>query len=428
MAIRFSAPSKATVALLLLATASGCLTLSIYLFRNALETQPALTLDASQRKETLPIPLSLRERLKGGTLGHGQEKRFILNSEDLNVICRSALHHRRLEGLCHFDLTQASLVGEISVRLPGSLAGKYLNLSVLAQGDDQTHFQIVDLRVGTLRVSSPWALSFIRNSLLISPWRRYETLRERLIRDIHVSDGRLVIVLNWDRQLLSELRDLVTDAADKRRMRIYLERLSEILNDGTQNRYARLGTLTRPLFTLARERSRGNNEPVEENRAAIMVLSAYANGKDLHDVVDRDIRPNRRNVLLNKRIDTAKHFLAAAVLSMSGQSTLVEMVGLAKELQDTHDGSGFSFNDLAADEAGALFGKIAISDRDHARRVQDVLRQTEDESQFIPVLKDLPESMDADEFSEKFTSIGSPAYEAVRSEIRQRILALPIYR
>ena len=98
------------------------------------------------------------------------------------------------------------------------------------------------------------------------------------------------------------------------------------------------------------------------------------------------------------------------------------MVGLAKELQDTHDGSGFSFNDLAADEAGALFGKIAISDRDHARRVQDVLRQTEDESQFIPVLKDLPESMDADEFSEKFTSIGSPAYEAVRSEIRQRIL------
>ena len=81
MAIRFSAPSKATVALLLLATASGCLSLSIYLFRNALETHPALTLDTSLRKEPLPIPLSLRERLKGGTLGHGQEKRFILREE-----------------------------------------------------------------------------------------------------------------------------------------------------------------------------------------------------------------------------------------------------------------------------------------------------------------------------------------------------------
>lgn len=428
MAISIPAPSKASVLLLLFAIASGSLALSIYLYRNALEIHPALTLDALTRKDALPLPLSLRERLKGGTLGHGQEKRFILNSDDLNVICRSALHHRKLEGFCHFDLAQESLVGEITIRLPGRLSGKYLNLSVLAQSNDQAHFQILDLRLGNIRVSSAWALSLIQSSLLISPWRRYETLRERLIKDTRVADGRLVIVLNWDRQLLSELRELVTDAADKRRMRIYLERLSQILNDGTQNRYARLGTLTRPLFTLARERSRGNNEPIEENRAAIMVLSAYANGKDLHDVVDRDIRPIRRNVLLNKRIDTAKHFLAAAVLSMSGQSTLVEMVGLAKELQDTHDGSGFSFNDLAADEAGALFGKVAISDKDHARRVQDVLRQTEDESQFIPILKDLPESMDAEEFSQQFKMIGSPEYEAVRSEIRQRILALPIYR
>lgn len=277
-------------------------------------------------------------------------------------------------------------------------------------------------------MSTTWGLSLIRGALLVSPWRRYETLRERLIKDVHVSDGRLVIVLNWDRQLLAELRGVVTDAADKRRMRIYLARLSEILNDGSQNRYVRLGTLTRPLFSLARERSRGNNEPIEENRAAIMVLSAYTNGKDLHDVVDQDIRPIRRNVLLNKRMDTAKHFLAAAVLSMSGQSTLVAMVGLAKELQDTHDGSGFSFNDLAADEAGALFGKVAISDKDRARRLQDVLRQTEDESQFIPSLKDLPESMDSEEFIQQFKAIGSPEYEAVRNEIRQRILSLPIYR
>jgi len=428
MPFRISPLAKSSALKLLLAIAVGILFFGTYLYRNALETQPALTLDSSIRKDALPLPLSLRERLKGGTVGHGQEKRFILNAEDLNVICRSALHQRRLDGYCHFELTQESLIGEITIHLPGRFKGKFLNLSILAQGNDQARFQIVDLRIGTLRVSSAFGLSLIRGALRFSPWRRYEALRERLIKDMHVSDGRLVIVLNWDRQLLSELRGLVTDAVDKRRMRIYLSRLSEILHDGTQNRYVRLGTLTRPLFALARDRSRGNNEPIEENRAAIMVLSAYANGKDLHEVVDQDIRPIRRNVLLNKRIDTAKHFLAAAVLSMSGQSTLVAMVGLAKELQDTHDGSGFSFNDLAADEAGALFGKVAISDRDHARRLQDVLRQTEDESQFIPSLKDLPESMNSEEFTQQFKAIGSPEYESVRSEIRQRILALPIYR
>lgn len=421
-------PFRVSVALSLLAIASGVLSLGIYLYHNALDNRPVLTLESSTRKESLPLPLGLRERIKGGTLGHGQEKRFILNKEDLNVICRSAMHHRGLDGYCHFDLTQESLVGEMSLRLSGRLSGKYLNISLLAQGSDQDHFHIADLRVGNLRISSPWELSSIHNALLTSPWRRYETLRERLIKDMHVANERMVIVINWDRQLLSELRGLVTDAADTRRMRIYLGRLSELLSDAPPNRYVRLGSLTRPLFTLARERSRANNAPIEENRAAIMVLSAYANGKDLHDVVDRDIRPIRRNVLLNKRIDTAKHFLAAAVLSMSGQSTLVAMVGLAKELQDTHDGSGFSFNDLAADEAGALFGKAAISDRDHARRLQQVLSLSEDESQFIPSLKDLPESMDTEEFSQQFKAIGSPEYESVRSEIRQRILALPIYR
>ena len=398
-----------------------------YLIDLAIEDHPELTEEVRTQREAMPIPLSIRERIKGGTLGHGQEKRFILNSDDLNVICRSALIHRKLPGQCTFKLTQDSLIGEVTLPLNGRFTGKFLNISLLAQGSDAEHFHLADLRIGRIHASSDWHISLIRAALLVSPFRRYELFRSHLIRDIHVTDSRLVTVINWNRELLTELRDLVTDAADKRRIRVYLEELTRILDDGTQNRFIRLGALTRPMFTLARERSRRNNEPIEENRAAIMVLSAYANGKDLHEVVGTSTPPPKRNVLLNKRIDTAKHFLAASVLAMSGQSTLVEMIGLAKELQDTHDGSGFSFIDLAADEAGALFGKAAISSNDRARHVQEVLRQTDDESLFIPVLKDLPESMDPDKFSERFGAIGSPEYEALRSEIRNRIHALPIY-
>jgi hypothetical protein len=398
------------------------------LVAKALQDQPALTVDSTPQKGTMPLPLDLKERIKGGTLGHGQEKRFILNTEDLNVICRSALQRRKLTGQCYADLSQDSLVAEITFLLHGAFAGQYLNISLLAQGAEQNTFHIVDLRLGALRTSSPWILAIVQKALLFSPLRRYEILRERLIRDMHVADSRLFIVVNWDRKLLSELGGLVTDAADKSRMKLYLEHLAHALNDGTQNRFVRLGVLTRSMFALALERSRKNHEPIEENRAAILVLSAYANGKDLQDVVGSRMQPARRNVLLNKRIDTAKHFLAAAVLAMSGQSTLVEMVGLAKELQDTHDGSGFSFIDLAADEAGALFGKMAISSPQRAGRIEEILSQTEDESQFIPGLKDLPESLDPEEFTQQFTAIGSPAYEALRSEIRQRILALPIYQ
>ncbi|MDD1649738.1 MAG: hypothetical protein LUO80_05020, partial [Methylococcaceae bacterium] len=139
-------------------------------------------------------------------------------------------------------------------------------------------------------------------------------------------------------------------------------------------------------------------------------------------------QPARRGVLLNKRVDTAKHFLGAAAMAMSGQGTLVEMIGLAKELHDTHDGSGFSFVDLAADEAGALFGKSAVRTPAIARRIQEILSQSAEETQFIPLLKDLPESMDAEEFTARFKAIGSPEYQAMKEEIYARIKALPLYR
>lgn len=200
------------------------------------------------------------------------------------------------------------------------------------------------------------------------------------------------------------------------------------MKDGTQNRYVRLGNLMQPLFELAKQRSAGNQDPVAENRALIVVLSAYANGKDLSAALSTTTTPIRRGVLLNKRIDTAKHFLGAAVLAMSGQGTLVEMIGLAKELHDTHDGSGFSFIDLAADEAGAAFGKFAVRSSEKARRIQTVLSQSADESQFIPTLKDLPESMDSEQFAARFKDIRSPEFAELKKQIGARINGLPIYQ
>ena len=139
-------------------------------------------------------------------------------------------------------------------------------------------------------------------------------------------------------------------------MIVYHEKLVNILERDTHSRFVRLGHLMKPLFALAHERTIANQQPVEENRALILVLSAYVNGKDLNAALGTSGQPRPRGVLLNRRVDTAKHFMGAAAMAMSGQGTLVEMIGLAKELHDTHDGSGFSFIDLAADEAGALLG------------------------------------------------------------------------
>lgn len=391
------------------------------------ENQPRLDLPETSRTNR-PLPAALRERLKGSSFGHGQEKRFILNADDLNTICRSTLARRGFEGQCRFDLAGNTLVGEVSLRLQGRLSGRYLNVDILFKGAESSELNIPYLSIGRLRFNSPVELDLLHHLASLTPLGRYETLRRHMIKNVEIREKRLMVVLNWNREVLSELRGLVTDRSDAERIRAYLGQLALILEKDPENRYVKLGKLTAPLFELARSRSRANQSPIEENRALILVLSAYANGKDLNELAETQIELPRRNVLLNRRIDTARHFLAAALLSMSGQSTLVEMIGLAKELQDTHDGSGFSFIDLAADEAGAAFGKASISGKDRARRMQEVLKGNEDESQLIPTLKDLPESMHAQEFEDKFHKVGSLEYEAVRNEIKKRIRGLAIYR
>lgn len=381
--------------------------------------------DLSRRGDSLPA--HLRNKLLGETPQQGKVKRLILNAEDLNAICRSSLKRRKLEGQCRFNLSGETLIGEISLRLQGPLSDRYLNIDLLAQGRSETGFSVPYLRIGAVRITSALGLGLIRLAVLASPLRRYEYLRNRMVEDIHIREGRLVIVLNWDRQQLLTVRDIAPEAADLARVEIYVNALKSSLTDLPKGRFVRLGTLTQALFSLAKARSNQMGRPIEENKAVILVLSAFANGKDLTPFTATPIELPHREVLLNQRADTARHFLASALLVMSGQSTLVEMIGLAKELQDSHDGSGFSFVDLAADEAGAGFGRIATSSTSQATRVQSLLAESPDEGRYIPKIRDLPESIRSKEFEDRFQSIGSPLYEELRREIRHRIQALPIY-
>lgn len=402
--------------------------LSLYLGSLIFEPAARLDLPADSVSAHRPLPPSLRERLRGETSGPGPAKRWILNAEDLHAICRSSLARRHLEGRCRFDLSGETLIGEISLRLKGMLQNRYLNIDILAQSHDGGPLRIPYLRIGDARITSPLGLALVRGLLLVSPLRRYEQLRDRLLQDIHIREGRLVIVMNFDREPLLLIPEVIAEAQDLDRFERYTRALEDTLKSLNTTRFVRLGKLSRPLFALAEQRVLSGEPPIEENKAVIAVLSAYANGRDLSLLTRTPVNLPKREVLLNRRADTARHFLASALLVMSGQSTMVEMIGLAKELQDTHDGSGFSFIDLAADEAGAGFGKVATAGEAQARQVQQLLAVSEDESLYIPSLKDLPESMNPAEFERRFESIGSPAFESVRRDIRQRIRALPIYQ
>ncbi len=171
-------------------------------------------------------------------------------------------------------------------------------------------------------------------------------------------------------------------------------------------------------------------DPVTENRAAILVLTFYVDGRSLADVVPEARswpRAPGRAVTLNERGDFAKHFMISAALSANTGGPFADAVGIYKEVADSRGGSGFSFDDIAADRAGSRLGELAEG-RDSARRLQMRLGVPLRERILMPATNDLPESMPEPEFKRRFGGVGAPAYARIMADIETRIAALPLYR
>jgi hypothetical protein len=134
-------------------------------------------------------------------------------------------------------------------------------------------------------------------------------------------------------------------------------------------------------------------------------------------------RPAARTVTLGGRSDWPLHYLISAAIAAESGSPLANAVGLYKEIADSQGGSGFSFNDLAADRAGTRFGERAVR---HAARLQSQLAGGIAESDLLPDISDLPEFLSAQQFRQRYGSVGSPAYKQLMSDIESRLNAIPL--
>jgi hypothetical protein len=249
----------------------------------------------------------------------------------------------------------------------------------------------------------------------------------RVIKSVTVNDKMLALTYEWQADLPDKFRQALLPAADRQRLRLYQERLAEV-SRSLKSHDVSLTQLPVPLFALAAERST-ESSPIAENRAAIFLLTLYVNGQGIEKLVPEAKnwpRPARHRVLLSGRDDFPKHFIVSAALAAKAGGALADAVGVYKELADAHGGSGFSFNDIAADRAGTRFGEIA-ADAASAHWLQQRLRGGIDEAAIMPRTVDLPEFMPEQEFIRRFGGVDAPAYKSMMTEIERRIAALPLY-
>ncbi len=360
-------------------------------------------------------------KMKPGVL-----RTITVSQEDLDLAA-NYLAQQFGKGNSQIVLSDGAATVRASIQLPANPLGRYLNIDA-ALSETARFPRVEHLRIG--RVPVP---ALLANALLGMGLARLQGSADYgatadTIKHVTARNGVLSVVYEWNDAAMLQLQNALVPREDQERMKAYQARLVTLTSAPKTPRELPLGTLVQSLFSLAAERG---GDPAAENRAAIIVLTFYVNGKGLNAVVPSAQQwpmPVRRHVTLGGRDDFSQHFTISAALAATAGSPLSNAVGLYKEVDDSRGGSGFSFNDIAADRAGTRFGELATGPEAGIQKLHRLLGKGLRDQDLLPEVKDLPEFMQEAEFKRRYGGIGSPAYLKMMDTIERRIAALPPYR
>ena len=255
-----------------------------------------------------------------------------------------------------------------------------------------------------------------------APWTRDVVQRVLLRHDV------VTVRYTWQADTRARMLASLLPPAEQLRLKAYSDRLAELADAAPPDGHLSLPDLLQPLFALARQRSGdgiADAEPAAENRAALVVLALHLTGRRLSSIVPAAEgwpRPRWLHVTLHGRDDFPQHFVLSALIAAEGSSPLADAVGVYKEAADARSGSGFSFNDLAADRAGTRFGERAVRE---PVRLQAALAGPLREFDLMPDVSDLPEFLPDAEFRQRYGGIGAPAYLRALADIDARLASAP---
>ncbi|PTR16908.1 hypothetical protein C8R31_10161 [Nitrosospira sp. Nsp2] len=254
-------------------------------------------------------------------------------------------------------------------------------------------------------------------------WAGFDALRQ-----IRISRDELVVVYRWIDAFPHDMKASMVDEHERGRLLSYQSLLA-----ANSTRNGGVGSLATILSQLARGTSPAQSagEAMADNRAMILVATFHVLGISLEKLLPEAARwphPPPQKITLDGRDDFAKHFMVSAAIAAYADTALADAIGLYKEIDDSRYGSGFSFNDIAADRAGTKFGEKAVASEDSARDLRGQMASGIEDRDLMPEWKDLPEYLSEAEFKRRFTEIDSPAYRAVMQKIEHRVADLRILR
>ncbi len=393
-----------------------------------------LSLDNVQRVKTLikdNTPANVNKR---------QIRTMTLSENDLDLLLNyGILHGLGYERLfTKIELPDDRIHLAVTLDLPANPLGRYLNL-FMSLKKNGTLLDIERLKAGRLTIPG----IFIHPALMamnhfLSNFELYTDLNRHVhrIKDLSIEKGRLNLVYEWDPKALGLIHEkgksFLLSRDHQEKLVLYYNKLVQTVTP-YKNKQVSLALVLRPMAIFSQQQSMISNNPVLENTALVQVLSLYVVRRGLKDLVHEEIQKQMESPVpvaftLYGRTDLPKHFLISAGLAVSAGSRLSNFIGIAKEVDDSGKGSGFSFADLAADKAGVRMGELAAGSLETALIFQQRMAEIEQETDFMPSIDGLPEGIRKLEFQKRYTDLDSGSYTLVNAEIDKRINACPIFR
>jgi len=278
----------------------------------ALEQQPLVENSAPLHHSDINRARNIIRNNDPRKLQQGQLKSVTISASDLSV----ALNYLRaqfIQGGIETSFTRQAININATVIFPNNPIGKYLNLK-LTLIPDQKKFAVKKISIG--KVSIP--PDFIQKAFaLYADIKQGQQLAAvaNMLQSVQISHNKLHLSYIWNTNTLKQAKDLIITQQDKNTLLDYQQQLAEITQKYSSKRQYSLTVLLQPLFRYAAQRS-VDHDPVQENRALITVLAAYANGRSLKKLTGSEgAKTKHLRLTLQHRHDFVQHYTISAGLS-----------------------------------------------------------------------------------------------------------------
>lgn len=396
------------------------------LARGVLQDEPTVAVTADIAPTDIARVLALVRAHDPRRVPPGQLDAVVLGERDLDVLINH-FAYRRLGVPARVSLTPGVAELQASLHLPSNPVGRWLNVRVQVL-ETAGLPQITALQIGALPLPAWLAEPLLHRAAESAGLSAELAMAADVVRRVNFQPQQMALSYVLRADSAERIVAAVVPPAEQQRLRAYSDRLVALAAGMPSAGVSSLAHWIGPMFELARQRSQAGGDAAAENRAAIVALTLYANGRNLDSFLPAARhwpRPQPQRLTLAGRDDSPLHLLISAALAVEGSSPMSKAVGLYKEVADSRGGSGFSFNDLAADRAGTRLGELAVQ---QPLRLQAALAGGVQEADFMPHAADLPESMPEREFKRRFGGVGEPRYVAMVAEIDRRVGALAALR